>query len=171
MTARIPIRDRSGAVIAEAIIDADMERFLSVWSWRLTSNGYVVRHVSRSGGSGRTVSMARIVAGLMEGDMISGDEITVDHINRNRLDNRRDNLRFALRWQNNQNTSPRTTYRGKPRTGYRGVHQLPSGRWHARACVRGVDHNLGTYDTELEAAEVAARFRAEHMPFSVELLP
>lgn len=38
------------------------------------------------------------------------------------------------------------------------------GRWVAQARVNNRVHHLGYFDDELEAARVAAEFRAEHMP-------
>jgi hypothetical protein len=86
----------------------------------------------------------------------------VDHRNRNRVDNRRQNLRVATRQQNGENCSAH----GDARSAYRGVSWDKRRRkWVARTSVRG--RVLQRYcATELEAASVAADFRREHMPFS-----
>jgi hypothetical protein len=139
-----------------AIVDDDMEPFLRPWRWRIASNGYVVRDAARKvGGARHTLAMHRIIAGL-----VHGDPLEVDHINHNRLDNRRENLRLVTRAQNNQNQPARS--------GFRGVHRLPSGRWCARASINRQQHHIGVYDTEFEAARAAEEFRAKHMPHSLE---
>jgi hypothetical protein len=40
-------------------------------------------------------------------------------------------------------------------------------RWYAYGRVDGRMHALGLYETEEEAARVAAEWRREHMPFAV----
>ena len=80
----------------------------------------------------------------------------VDHINRNRADNRRDNLRNITRQQNAQNMSAHVDNKY---SGYKGVSYLSSGkrvkRWRARIQVEGKEKNLGYFLTEQEAVEAA----------------
>lgn len=71
------------------------------------------------------------------------ENMVVDHIDNNRLNNRRENLRFASVKQNAQNKSMNN---GK----YMGVQfEKKTNRWVAM-CAR---KSLGTYDTEEEAAK------------------
>lgn len=79
----------------------------------------------------------------------------IDHIDRNRANNRIDNLRQATRWENCQNTPPRPT--GTSR--YRGVSfEARRSLWRAQIARRGRNAFLGYFDTEEEAfaAYVAA---------------
>jgi hypothetical protein len=81
----------------------------------------------------------------------------IDHINRNGLDNRRENLRTATHQQNSRNMSPRKDGLSP----YKGVsfHSL-NGRWRARIKVDGKYVSLGVYATQEEAArayDAAAR--------------
>jgi hypothetical protein len=69
----------------------------------------------------------------------------IDHIDRNRKNNRFENLRDVTRSENAFNGSPH--YDSKSRL--KGVSQARSGRWIAR---RG-GKNLGTFDNEYEAAK------------------
>ena len=78
--------------------------------------------------------------------------ITVDHINRDRADNRASNLREATYSQQNFNRPPVT--KASP---YRGVTQLGS-RWLASAKKDGKSVNLGVYETQEEAARVRDAF-------------
>lgn len=73
---------------------------------------------------------------------------TNDHINRNTLDNRRENLRLAVKQQQNRNQGLRVD---NP-YGYKGVYLVPSGRWVGKIGLNGKILHLGTFDTKEEAA-------------------
>jgi hypothetical protein len=87
-----------------------------------------------------------------------GDERIVDHINRDKLDNRKSNLRFVDASESSSNTARRG------RSGLRGVYRHKTGRWYAKAQVRGKMHYLGTYETSEEAYEVVHQWRLLNMP-------
>jgi hypothetical protein len=84
---------------------------LSAWSWHKQTNGYVIRKerigtrsrsAERSGvkQKWRTVLLHREIMGAQRGE-------EVDHINRDRLDNRRSNLRLVTHKENCQNRDNR----------------------------------------------------------------
>ena len=86
----------------------------------------------------------------------------VDHINRNRLDNRIENLRLATRSENLHNSGARAG----SSSGVKGVAlrslrrgKRPSKQWMAHIMVNGKRFHLGNYYTLEEAA--AARQQAE----------
>lgn len=82
----------------------------------------------------------------------------IDHINRNRSDNRVENLREATRSQNNINKAihPRNT------SGFRGVSFLPKRRkWVAQLRHEGRSKWIGYFDAPEDAAEAYARTRRE----------
>ena len=94
---------------------------------------------------GRRISMHRLILGLKLGD---GKE--VDHINHNRLDNQRHNLRIRTR---SQNCANRCFSRGKSQ--YKGVWWAKRNqKWAAQIYVNGKHISLGHFDTEYEAADV-----------------
>src|SRR5438552_12934770 len=102
MSKLIPLHNRKGHVIANAIVDdADFD-WLSQWAWCLCncgrSSGYAVR-----GDYGtekrKTVYMHRVIA-QAKGLPIN---IEIDHRDTNSLNNTRDNLRTALPSQNRTN--------------------------------------------------------------------
>ena len=79
--------------------------------------------------------------------MILPADTDVDHVNRNSLDNRRDNLRVATRSQNNYNTGKHS----QNTSGYKGVRRMGN-NWQARIKVAKVDIHIGTYLSKEQAA-------------------
>lgn len=80
-------------------------------------------------------------------------DLVVDHINGDRLDNRRENLRLVTSGQNSRN-----------RTIYKGIRGLPGYRKHHASITRfGEKIDLGRYDTE---AEARAAYRAARIIFN-----
>ena len=119
----------------EAIVDDEDYELYGSQSWHY-SHGYATRK-TRAG----TVYLHRLILGD------SLDE--VDHINGDKLDNRKVNLRFATHSQNNMN-KPRQS---NNTTGFKGVHQLKStGKFQAYIKRNGKRMHLGTYTTALDAA-------------------
>lgn len=85
----------------------------------------------------------------------------IDHINRDKADNRIENLRPATRSENmhNKDTSKRST------SGYRGVMwYAPTKEWEARIMVDGQSYNLGRYKTAKEASEAYEQAKQEFFP-------
>jgi hypothetical protein len=73
---------------------------------------------------------------------------SVDHINRNGLDNRKTNLRLAT---NRQNTMNRRFKKGTSK--YKGVHfRRDINRWVGQICVNYEKIYLGVFESEIEAA-------------------
>src|SRR5439155_26016303 len=83
----VPLRGRNGEPRAWSLIDAaDAKRVLQ-FPWYLDTYGYAITHMSFEGVR-RTVLMHRFLLDAPAG-------ICVDHRNRDRLDNRRPNLRLS----------------------------------------------------------------------------
>ncbi len=112
--------------------------------WRIGTGNYVMRG-ERHGYKGKYLN---IYFHKMVGERMGLDTINlfVDHINRNKLDNRRSNLRSATWSQNNANSN-------KPRnkTGYKGVYPSKK-RWYANIQVNKVPIYIGSFKTPIEAA-------------------
>lgn len=72
----------------------------------------------------------------------------VDHINRNPLDNRKQNLRITTSLINNQNARKR---KDGTTSKYKGVHKV-NNKWIAQIQVNKKKINLGTYNFEQDAA-------------------
>lgn len=91
---------------------------------------------------------------LMDVKPGTGYRVIVDHINRNILDCRRDNLRLVSPSESNLNRV--IAVRDLPR----GVHRARSGRYTARLKRQRLTTYLGTFDTPEEAAAAVAIARA-----------
>lgn len=157
LTAQIPLRARDGSVRAYAVIDADDEALVNQWRWHLHSGGYAVRNVNLGADQYIKICLHRLLLGLVD-----GDGLQVDHINVDKLDNRRSNLRVVTHAQNMQN---HPGFGGT--SAYRGVSWDKRDRkWRAYANVNGRKRWIGYFADELDAAQAAAAFRSEHMPFS-----
>lgn len=140
--------------IAEAvhtIVDDDDLYELSQYAWRLQKQGYAARQQSDPH---RLVLMSRHILGLRP-----GDGLQADHINGDRLDNRRSNLRVVTSPANHQNVHK--PFRG---TRYR------NGRWEASAMLNKRHNCLGSFDTRELAASAASAWRATNMPYSLDAM-
>lgn len=152
---------RKYVVVGVALVDDTDYAALARYRWRLRDDGYAGRGTYVGGRDGKrvTILMHRQVLGLAHGDPREGD-----HRNRNRVDNRRSNLRIVTRAQGAQN---RSAYERKKSPRLRGVSfHRQSGKWYARCTVDGVRHSLGLHVSPELAAAAAAQFRAAHMPFA-----
>lgn len=99
----------------------------------------------------------------------------IDHISRDGLDNRRCNLRFCTRSQNNRNSS----IRKDNSSGYKGVSFDRDRKkcWVAKICFNGVEYWLGSFYSKIEAAfaydakaiELFGRFAWLNFPKSIDL--
>jgi hypothetical protein len=84
------------------------------------------------------------------------EKLQVDHINRNRLDNRRSNLRIVTQAENLHNKS---RYKSN-KSGYPGVKwNKRLEKWQAQITRNGVRRHLGVFNTKHEA--IVARKLAE----------
>jgi hypothetical protein len=81
----------------------------------------------------------------------------LDHINRNPLDNRIENLRPASKRANAQNRS----IRSDNKTGFKGVHKKRD-RYIASICVNGTNTYLGSYECPHKAQVAYAEAAAHH---------
>lgn len=125
------------------LVDDDQAHHANFY-WMILPAGYVKCNRSRNGKK-EAVYLHRAVLGLSKGD---GCE--ADHINGNKLDNRRENLRLVNRTQNNANVK-RTRANT---TGFKGVS------WCARDAVfrayikvQGKSKALGTFESAQDAHE------------------
>lgn len=143
MAKYIPLSGELGAG-KFAIVDDEDYDFLMRWKWSLGS-GYACRTTTVKDVGYVGISMHNVVMPEMEG-------FEIDHINRNRLDNRKSNLRYCTRSQNCGNKSLKSTNT----SGYKGVSRKQN-----RHCVSyysciakdGHTYHLGCFDNPIDAAK------------------
>jgi hypothetical protein len=159
--ARIPLYAPDGSVWAYATVDAADADWLNQWRWSISpSQGSYAYRTERVNGRLVSLAMHRSILGLERGDPRQGD-----HISRNRLDNRRENLRILPRGANAQNQSAHRDSTSR----YRGVSwNKKKSRWRASIHVDGKVISLGDFKDELQAAEAAREARLRHMPYAVD---
>ena len=148
----VSIENKNGVVM---LIDEEDLRFLKQhkaghWCFYITPKGYVqIRHSKDLGGNKQNTKLHRLIMKAPVG-------LEIDHVSRNKLDNRKENLRFCTRSQNVMNTAVRGASR------FRGVSKK-NGKWQSDITTNGIKSYLGFFKTEIEAAQAydaAARLRA-----------
>ena len=108
------------------------------WKWWIDKDGYARRWTPQVNWKRTNILMHREILGLGK-----QDKIYIDHINRNKLDNRRSNLRIATKSQNglNREESVGVSWR-KERN-----------KWRARITINGKEQFLGHFNNWEEAIQ------------------
>jgi hypothetical protein len=142
----VPVYVFGGGVTVALIDDADASLCEGPKWWLI--NGYARQHRWLDGVVVRR-AMHRLIMGCPVG-------FEVDHINGNKLDNRRANLRLASHRQNCQNQRVYT----RNTSGFRGVvYCRRTGRWRAKVVSAGRCHSAGYHSTAEQAAHAASVLR------------
>ena len=129
----------------EIEIDEDMYDIISKYNWSIDQRGYARTYMK-----GETILMHRMIMGVLN------EKKVVDHIDGNKLNNKRENLRVCSQLQNTMNRKKNT----RNSTGYTGVCFNKK----ANKYVANLNYNhrriyLGLFETIEEAVE--ARKKAE----------
>lgn len=144
--AKVLLYDKNCNVIESFLIDIEDIDSVKNVKWSLKNDNYYVRN-------GNVGYIHRYI-------MNCPDNMVVDHINGNKLDNRKSNLRICTVKQNNYNHKIYKT----SKTGYPGVGwHTKSGKWRARIQVDGKEIYLGIYENIEDA--INARKTAEEYYF------
>lgn len=129
------------AITGETILIDPEDSDLVVHRWRIDRDGYVVTSVNRE-----IVHLSWMIAERMG----LSDKLLVDHWNRNKLDNQRQNLRQATKSQNNINQG----LRKDNSTGYKGVNfNKRSRKYVSRLQYQGNRICLGYFENAIDAAK------------------
>lgn len=130
----------------KAIVDNEDYLYLSKRKWGLSKKGYAwggkAYYDNNNKRKTKTELIHRLVMKVKKGQII-------DHINRDRLDNRKCNLRICSRFENQCN-------RPAPKhntSGYKGVSFNKRDKlWHSRIKFKNKPYYLGAYKTPILAA-------------------
>lgn len=131
-----------------AKVDDQDYNFLNQWKWQY-NGGYAI-HASRT----NRLAMHKLLLNVPEGKF-------VDHINGDKLDNRKGNLRVATRSQNqwNRGISKNNT------SGVTGVYWAKHmQKWNAQITINGTNYNLGCFikiEDAVFARNEAIKYRGE----------
>ncbi len=125
------------------LVDDEDYEYLNKFLWKIIKKRTEYNH-PYSTHYGRIVRPHRLILNL------TNPKIIVDHVNGNSLDNRKENLRICSNKENSRNVGKR---KGRYTSRYKGVNQNNSGNWLARITTDKGRLNLGTFKSEVEAAE------------------
>ena len=120
-----------------ALVDNKDYEYINKWKWHY-ANGYAAR-VEK--GKNRKIYMHRVINK-------TDNNLLTDHINHNRLDNRRLNLRNC---DHKLNTINRGSYYSYSDSRYKGVYRVGN-KWCASIKYKNIIKDIGRYDYESIAA-------------------
>jgi len=124
-----------------AIVDDDMFEELSKHKWYFEGR-YAARISSLHLGKQKLIRMHRTICSTPDG-------METDHINGDKLDNRRENLRICTRAENSRNKRKRA----HNTSGYKGVYWYKQDKkWEAQIEIEGKNIHLGYFEDLLNAA-------------------
>jgi hypothetical protein len=119
----------------QVLFDEEDAKKLTGHKWHITKKGYCAAY------SNKYIFMHRLILPITNG--------VIDHINGNKLDNRKANLRVATHAENMRNRK----IQKNNKSGYRGVHQKKDGYWYAQIKINGEQIFLGAYKSAEQAAD------------------
>lgn len=121
------------------VVDTADAELVTRYRWYEHTNGYARADIWEGNRRVARIYLHRL--------LMDPGELHVDHINGDKLDNRRSNLRVVTRSQNLLNR-----HRALGSTGLRGVYiDKRDGAIYARVVVDGKSHNLGRFRNLMEA--------------------
>jgi hypothetical protein len=131
----------------KVFVDLQDVPLLSAHTWKIDKGGYVRRHHERG-------ALHRIILGLL-----GSPETHVDHINGDKLDNRRCNLRACTREQNMRNMRRHSDNT----SGYKGVHwNKQRGKWAAALHKMGKRRLYKLFTLKEDAAKAYDEAAKQH---------
>lgn len=140
MSKLIPLSGHHGQGHSAIVDDSDYDP-LNNYTWHLGNNGYIKTFIG-----GRKNLQCLLMHRLI---MNPPDDHEVDHINGDKLDNRRENLRIVTRSQNARNLRRHKRFSSR----FKGVSWNQSRqRWEAEITIEHRSIYLGSFASEIQAA-------------------
>lgn len=148
-----------------AMIDPEDASRVEKFNWSFDRLGYAAGWVD-----GRIQRLHRFILHAPKG-------LVVDHVNHDKLDNRKANLRLATRRENGAN---RARLQSNNVSGYAGVSWNKAvGKWQAFIYINSKSHHLGLFHCPIEAAvcrdvaavELYGRFATLNFPQIADIRP
>jgi hypothetical protein len=139
-----------------ALVDDEVFEMINKKRWYATHFGYASRKSTKkekANGAPSVTYMHRQITN-------AGKEKDVDHINGNRLDNRKENLRVCSRSENLRNQKRKSPSKTSV---YKGVCLVKNTqKWRSYIYYDEKAHHLGTFDSETKAALAYNKSALEH---------
>ena len=133
------------------IVDDEDYEWLNQWRWYLGNEGYAQRN-DYSDGNHTIIRMHNLLLDAKNGHWI-------DHINRNKLDNSKNNLRHATALQSIGNIG----LASHNTSGYKGVsHMKGANKWRAYIKISRKQKSLGHFNSPEDAAMAYNRAAIDH---------
>lgn len=153
--AEIIVRNKQGDIKGKALIDLDDVDKCKRLKWGMYANGYFYGNINKT----LRVRLHRFILGLNAWNK----DNEVDHINRNRADNRKSNLRVVNHSINNIN---KDKINPASSTVYKYKHIIYSRKYKSytgRFYYNSKSYSVGYYNTELAAHIAVEKLRKEVM--------
>lgn len=139
--------DIESTEIADTTFDLEFKQEIEPYKWHLNKSGYVVCIWYDIAKQPHDMSLHGAIIHL-SGQTIP-DKHNIDHKDRNKLNNLKDNLRIVTESQNQQNRE----LQSNNLSGWKGVSwHLYNQKWQAQIGVNGKPIHLGYFDTAEDAA-------------------
>jgi hypothetical protein len=134
----------------EIIIEEEDFHLVKDYTWSVSQSGYVYTKFPK------TMYIHRLITNCPEG-------MTVDHIDLNKLNNRKSNLRVCEHMKNTWNRKKYSASRfGKISSQYKGLRRKDNNSWDVRIKVNPNHFTIGTFSNEVAAAN-AYNYFAKHL--------
>ena len=160
----IALNGEKGQGLYTLVDDEDYD-YLKQFSWSLSRKGYAQAYIPvkfQEDYPSVNMQMQRM---LMLNNITEKEQM-VDHINRNKLDNRKENLRICTMTESNRNRGPiYFKHKANINSKYKGV-DWNKNKWRATIEVDRKKIHLGRFDNEQDAAmaynEAAKKYFGEY---------
>jgi hypothetical protein len=137
----------------EILIDTEDLEKIKTYYWSLNTQGYVITNQRQSNNKFKHIRLHLLLLGK------KFDHLQIDHINGNKLDNRKSNLRLCTHQQNCFNIR----LKKNNKTGIAGVSPTRNDTWRARIMINKQEIRLGHF--RLFGDAIQARWQAEEKYF------